>query len=104
METEEIRYCPEKKVNTKVFENVLITYTDCIYSEDYETNGFMKPQMYTSEEMDFPLILEDNPEFSTDAPFYIRLSARGFLDCTDWVPVYSGQDVKDWFELYCPKD
>lgn len=29
-----------------------------------------------------------------------RLSASGYMDCTDWTPINSEQDVEDFMEMY----
>lgn len=58
-----------------------------IYKEEVN-ESFMKPElMQTGNE-------------SIGDFFFIRLSASGYLDCTDWVWLQNESDIGDWFLTY----
>ena len=68
--------------------------------EHHDFSGsFMTPQI--DDTADLVAMIGEDHDLDIDAPYHIRLSARGYMDCTDWEPV-TGPDCLDaWFDLWC---
>jgi hypothetical protein len=66
------------------------------YATEIES-GFMKPQLCR---VTIDMMPADEIEFWTDAVVAARLSADGYLDCTEWIPIFSRYDVEYFFRTY----
>ena len=75
--------------------------------EDYSTlndhghGTFMVPQMhdgdqYGHDELVEMGVIEQDEELDYEEFYLVRLSAPGYLDCTDWTIVYSMLDLLEW--------
>lgn len=81
---------------------------DCKKWLEEQTNEFMKPYAYyftadeaieaTSDEA-YPDGYLDDEDKAGRAGWYSRLSAPGYLDCTDWFGPYETED-EAWTALY----
>jgi len=63
---------------------IIEQFNICREDPDYDVDGFMKPQLN-----------------QIAGVYQMRLSAPGFMDCTDWEWVNTPNDVKDFFERWC---
>lgn len=78
-------------------------WTRCMADQDYETGGFMVPQLIkvTPADLDEWEIPEEDRDIWSGVPTAARLSAPGYLDCTEWYPIGSAADVRGFFEFMC---
>ena len=92
---------------------IIAKWEECLeeYAEEVKA-GFMKPQLIEANDLDLDDIKAENPDETEDdlkatwsgIPLAARLSASGYLDCTDWSPIGSPDDVGMWFETFVSND
>lgn len=84
-------------------DKILEKYQECMKNTEYETNRFMQPQIEDAQEILEFLEPEEQENFD-GAPYAIRLSARGYMDCTEWQPIFDENDIVRFFDTFCEKD
>ena len=81
----------------RTIEQGIITYFNAQADEYVDCDAFMQPQLVGSlskEEMPEGIGFEDIPLF------WARLSAPGYLDCTEWTPINNNSDVDSFYEMF----
>lgn len=73
-----------------------------IYSANIAQSA-MVPQLTHSEDI-LEFIPDDEKENFHGAKYAIRLSMPGYLDCTEWAPVYTKHDFSRFFQNYVSMD
>lgn len=78
---------------------------ECQQWLDDQENQFMQPdvELFTHEEaIEFLASCDDVELPENAAGWYSRLSAPGYLDCTEWSGPYETEDeaLEDLFEMY----
>lgn len=84
-------------------EKIIETFEKCMNNEKYETNGFMRPEIVVASEI-IEYIPDEEKEIFDGAKCALRLSAQGYLDCTDWTPISNCRDVYQFFNTFCLED
>jgi len=97
------------------YQHEMEAYFDKLCNE-YDTDKFMTPYLYYGEYVEcvneyyetfyFPTDILSKEEIEkegyeieqTHNGYYIRASANGYLDCNDWEPIDSFDDLLDWFD------
>ena len=75
----------------------MINYFETLTAE-YSDDEFMQPQIIPGHALSGEEIPAD---YDDDLPlFWARLSAPGYMDCTDWTAINSNSDIDMFFEVY----
>ena len=65
----------------------------------YDFGGFMSPEWTPTEEI-LEYVEDEDKEAFEDAPLSIRLSAPGYLDCSEWMPIRNKDDIREFADIY----
>ena len=101
-------------------DNALSYLFDKLYREYDCSNDFMQPVLALRDEFvwnyEFPKCWNakscgcDDCEAAkffhvdfADCRHWFRLSASGYLDCTEWIPIETFNDLRRAFDEYCSK-
>jgi hypothetical protein len=81
---------------TQYWEYKYLDYADEI------KQSFMKPEIVAKESLyGFTEELDDFlDEHTEDCDYLVRLSANGYMDCTEWTPIYETDDIDWFFDFY----
>ena len=78
----------------------MVDYWEKQKSEYNDPAAFMQPQLINGNQLTKEELPEGWEDWNTLPMFWARLSAPGFLDCTDWAPINDHGDIEYFFELY----
>ena len=88
-------------------ENALADYINAKLAENPDCEKqFMVPQFhYVSDVIEYIREEEDyDADIWLDAVYAARLSAPGYMDCTDWHPIAGESDVDEFFRLFVEEE
>ena len=97
-------YCGIAYETWRQVSRILATWTtqECMDAWDELRHGFMTPQIERLQVHPDSDYLEEMGEDPNQPGFYCRLSASGYLDCTDWSGPFQSEEeaVADLLQTY----